>query len=260
MLAVIKRGKSLYKGDNSKYLNQYIPQGSVTLTRGPAFFAFAPRDAEQYGVVFKFITTEQLNVINLDSEVAFEALYENAPQNIQTILQKNYGYDHAKNEIGIRDSSHAADRELSEYICQLGYDGYILLSAKTDGKGTFHKELMLCNMSKVKFSAIVTDPDTIDAQKLRDKMKEDDINKQFKEKREGLKRRRSVQTSPPHSLFMGNISSYGTPEQGTISPIKMTSFHSPVTTLFSTPTKKTAGKRSQKKRKRRYNRITRHIR
>jgi hypothetical protein len=252
MLSVIKRGKSLYKGDNSKYLNQYIPQGSVTLTRGPAFFAFKTKDAEQYGVVFKFTTTEQLNVINLDSKAAFKALYEKAPQNIRVILQKNYGYHNDENKIGIRDSSHAADRELSEYICQLGYDGYILRSAKTDGEGNFHKELMLCNMSKVRFSTIVTNPGTIDAQKLRNKMNEDDINKQFKKNREGLKRRRSVLTSPVHSLFMGSPMSYGTSEHGTLSPIKMISFLS--------PTKKTGGKGSQKKRKTRSNRRTRRIR
>jgi hypothetical protein len=107
-------------------------------------------------------------------------------------------------------------------------------------------------MSKVRFSTIVTNPGTIDAQTLRNKMNEDNINKQFKKNREGLKRRRSVLTSPVHSLFMGSPMSYGTSEHGTLSPVKMTSFLS--------PTKKTGGKGSQKKRKTRSNRRTRHIR
>ena len=256
MSVEIGKGKPLYKGDNNKYLQQYLPEKTVTLKRGPAFFAFKPGDAEQYGVVFKFTTTERLTVVDLDSKTGLKQLYESSPPNIQKILKSNYGYHYESNKIGIRDSSHAADRTLSEYICGLGFDGYILRNAKTDGEGSFHKELMLCDMKKVKYSGIVTHPEKINEEDIRKKMREDEISKRLKGEREEKKKRRSSsrRTSPEHLIFPGNLGFHSPAmsiaHSATTSPLRSMSLGSrPLEPLFSTPTKKSGGKKSKKNRK-----------
>lgn len=195
---IIQAGEHLYKGDNHKYLNQYLPNGTVKLVHGPAFFAFKPEDAEQYGVVFRFITAVNLNVLDLDNIMVLENLYTNSSEQIQNILIRNYGYRPGKKEIGMRDSSLEADRALSQHICDLGYDGYSLRNAQTDAGGKFHGELMVCDMGNIQFLEMVTDPQTIDIEKIRNKIREDESAQRLKDQRdERRKSRRSIIPESP---------------------------------------------------------------
>jgi hypothetical protein len=194
----IQAGEHLYKGDNYKYLNQYLPEGTVKMLRGqPTFFAFRKEDAEQYGVVFRFITMANLNVLDLDNKTVLENLYNNSPEHIQTILVRNYGYRPGKEGIGMRDSSLEADRALSQHICDIGYDGYSLRNAQTDAGGKFHGELMVCNTDNIQFLEMVTDPRTIDVEKIRNKIREDESAWRLKEQRE--ERRKSRRSFIPES-------------------------------------------------------------
>lgn len=168
----------LYKGDTEKYVYQYLPEKVVTFDRnlGPVFFALdgvvPGKDvAATYGVVFEFTTTEPLNLVNLDNVGNLEFLFAGANKTIQRILLENYGYKPTKSSIGKRNSVHSADKTFSEFLCQKGYDGYISEKATTDFSGTFHKEMMLCDVSKIRFSRLVSTPTEIGTAfgKLRNK-------------------------------------------------------------------------------------------
>lgn len=176
---LIKANKTLYKGDNKKYNDQYLPNNTIKLIRGPAFFALDPKVALGYGVVFEFKTTKDLHVVKLDDFKTMKAIYDNAPDNIQKILYTNYGY--RPDEIIERDSDHLPDRKLSEYLCHKGYDGYLLENGITDADGTFHKELMLCDMTHIKFLKMVNSKK--DAVIIYDKFLEKEEQKRIAPKR-----------------------------------------------------------------------------
>jgi hypothetical protein len=95
---------------------------------------------ELYGVIFEFKTTKSYKLLALDDHDTMATLYEGAPSNIKTILEKNYGY-----HTGIRDSVAGPDDELSKYICGMGKQGYSIFNMETDMGGRFHPEFMICN-------------------------------------------------------------------------------------------------------------------
>lgn len=93
-----------------------------------------------YGVIFEFKTTKSFNLLALDNRDTMAKLYADAPANIKTILETNYGYF-----TGIRDSVPGPDDELSRYICSIGKQGYAIFNMETDMGGRFHPEFMICN-------------------------------------------------------------------------------------------------------------------
>ena len=187
---LISEGKSIYKGDNKKYKEHYLKSGSVTLTHGPAFFALDPKVALGYGVVFTFKTTEALQLVKLDDFKTMKAIYDNADshadETVKRILKTNYGYDDNKETIGNRVSVHAPDRNLSQYLCDNGYDGYILETGKTFAGGTFHPEIMLCDMRNIKFLKKHT-PDE-DIKGILEEHKNKRLAKELQYKRDEAKR------------------------------------------------------------------------
>ncbi len=96
---------------------------------------------EEYGVIFEFITTRQYKLLALDNQETQAHLYNHAPEEIKTILRKNYGYTS-----GIRNSVNEADQKLSNYLCTQGYEGYAIQHMETDFGGSFHPEFMICNI------------------------------------------------------------------------------------------------------------------
>jgi hypothetical protein len=165
----IPTNTSLFKGDTVKYIYQYLPEEEVTYDRklGSVFFTLdgvvPGKDvATTYGVVFEFKTTHTLNLMDVDNVKNLKFLYDSADKTIQTILRTNYGYDPMTKTIGKRFSVHSADKTLSEFLCAEGFDGYISSKATTDFSGEFHKEMMLCDVNKIRFSGLVSTPDEID--------------------------------------------------------------------------------------------------
>ena len=184
---VLEPGTKIYKGDNQKFFEHFVPHGKVTLTRGPAFFAITPKVAETYGVVFEFVLKERLFILDLDHSETVDNLYRGAPENIQRILTQNYGYTTKK-----RVSEHEADRIFSQYLCGIGLNGYVLQSAKTFAEGTFHPEIMLCDMTKLDFNKIIDEPSKNEIKALQEKMLRDKLDKEQAEKRREIKMSRSL--------------------------------------------------------------------
>lgn len=92
----------------------------------------------------------------LDNKYTQTKIYESAPENIQTILEMNYGY---KN--GLRNSDYEPDRILAEYICKEGYDGYAIKNMATDFGGSFHPEFMFCDIKGINYVKKVTSDERV---------------------------------------------------------------------------------------------------
>jgi hypothetical protein len=108
------------------------------------FFTPDETAAEQYGVVYEFKTKTNLEVVALDDIT--EEFYNDAPEDIQDILKKNYGYNNNK----LRDSDVKADSKLIDYLCKNHFDGYATNFMNIGGiGGSFHKEVALCNPETV---------------------------------------------------------------------------------------------------------------
>jgi hypothetical protein len=104
---------------------------------------------------------------------------------IPKILKRNYGYND-----GVRNSDDAADKKLTNYICQR-FPGYATDIMDTDFDGKFHREIVICDKNNVDFVRQLTtvngepvDVETIKAeQKLRKLAKNDADNRAQKKQR-----------------------------------------------------------------------------
>ena len=186
---ILKKGKTVYKGDTAQYIryekNRDIPtfvHGDEILqpknsvgrrpyefvsdTNQPVFFALHAYDAEQYGVIMEFKALCDFKLVEIDNLDTISELYHSVPKDIQRILIQHYGYKPETNTFGIRKSDHDKDNELSTYLCESGYDGYIISSKniKTDSGKHFHPEIAICrNTHMMKFTRIVSTDDHIDS-------------------------------------------------------------------------------------------------
>jgi hypothetical protein len=147
---------------------------------------------ENYGVIFEFVTTRPYKLFALDKKETQDYLYKNAPAEIKTILEKNYGY---KN--GLRDSVSGPDRILSKYICDLGYEGYGIKNMSTETSENFQPEFMFCNIDGIKnVKKVTTDERASQILNLeKDKALSDDLKEQRKNKRK-LQENNQVNMSP----------------------------------------------------------------
>jgi hypothetical protein len=141
---ILPAGNNLYRGDDqmstdSKFIDKYT------------YFGTNKDSVEQYGKVFKIQGGREYKLLALDNEDTINAIYENAPEIIQIILERNYGYNNK-----IRISTPVSDNKLSAYLCEKGYDGYAISTMKTDFGGVFHKEVMICNPSGLEIVEQIT--------------------------------------------------------------------------------------------------------
>ena len=183
----IPRGATLFRGDSAPHI---YDEGFMLLQDRPTFFGLDKENVEDnYGIAYKFVTLVELNLVALDKNQG-TPFYDSLPDKYKQILDENYGY-----KTGIRDSVSEKDKQILEYICENGYDGYACGAMSTTMGGTFHAEVALCEpASKLYGGECVTDPGTAD-QKIYDlKMRR---GAPVKAKRQPL---RSME-SPPRSLF-----------------------------------------------------------
>jgi hypothetical protein len=193
-------GSTIYRGDMMIY--DKIRRGEpVRFDSHFVFFSVSPEIVEEYGVVLEFSTTRDYTLLALDNKETLGNLYMNAPPNIQSILERNYGYSPTRDSI-LRYSVSKNDKQLSQYLCDLGYDGYATNTMSTDEGGQFHKELMICRPESIEFVGQVTTDET-QIRSMEDALKMRDMGKEMREKR----RRKAAspdsvaQISPQMNLF-----------------------------------------------------------
>jgi hypothetical protein len=193
-------GSTIYRGDMMIY--DKIRRGEpVRFDNNFVFFSVSPEIVEEYGVVLEFRTTRDYVLLALDNHETLGNLYNNAPPNIQTILERNYGYSVSSNSM-LRYSVSKNDKQLSQYLCNLGYDGYATNTMSTDEGGQFHKELMICRPESIEFVRQVTTDET-QIRGMEDAVKMRDMGKEMREKRrrKGTSPDSVAQVSPQMNLF-----------------------------------------------------------
>jgi hypothetical protein len=187
---IIPAGTPLFRGDVPPN-----PNSPLEHINGPVFFGQTADVALTYGIPFEFKTKSELRLLALDKSMG--QIYNDASNNnasfdgeavndvIPKILKRNYGYNG-----GVRNSDDAADKKLTNYICQR-FPGYATYFMDTDFSGKFHPEIVICDKNNVDFVRQLTtvngepvDVETIKAeQKLRKLAKNDADNRAQKKQR-----------------------------------------------------------------------------
>jgi len=126
----------LYRGDSNPNFNPHH------LYNSPLFFGLNNKDVEQYGIVYRYKTITPLQLLALDE--SNPQFYDNAPENIKTILKEQYGFNDPERR---RNSDGPKDKLLVAYICKNGYSGYAndKMNHYDPGRGDFHKEIVICD-------------------------------------------------------------------------------------------------------------------
>jgi hypothetical protein len=145
---VVPKGYPLFKA-----LKTFRNPNDISLTLSPNkpyFFGLKNNDPdyirdyeEEYGVIFEYVTTQPIELLALDDQRTMNKLYKEAPQDIQKVLEKNYGLNTKS-----RLSEAEPDRIFSNYLCSIGETGYAIYEMETDFGGKFHPELLICNASE----------------------------------------------------------------------------------------------------------------
>lgn len=129
---------SVFRGDSSvKRRTNYPLDDRIT------FFGLDKENVEHnYGITFEFVVQKPMTLIAIDRNNGNPAFLQRVSENVQRILNVNYGYSD-----NTRNSTPRSDNMLSEFIRDtLGeYDGYGCNEMPTDSGGTFHSEIMVCH-------------------------------------------------------------------------------------------------------------------
>jgi hypothetical protein len=191
---------SIFRGDSNNYnnLEQDILEGKFK------YFLNQPDDAvdEQYGVMHEFNTTKNLLLIRLDDKDTQTYLYEIADENIQTILKINFGYEN-----NLRDTDREPDAKIASFLCELGYDGYLTDTMKTEGDGSFHREIVICNpIEKVEYVKQITDDARAETLKQEWKLKQMELqDKENRKKKPQRNRFQDDETNVPKPGIFSNL-------------------------------------------------------
>ena len=185
---VVPRGFPLFKATCTYDKTQ---RGLNLDPRGFYFFGVKDMNPEyikdyekEYGIIFEFTTSREYKLLALDKHETREKIYREAPSNIQRILRENYGY-----LSGNRISDSEPDRELSRYLCETGYEGYAIDHMATVAGGTFHPELMFCNIDGIHYVKQITTDDRRIEQLLMN-CREKAISERLKEDRKNAAKQR----------------------------------------------------------------------
>ena len=132
---IIPSGTTLYRGDSN-----FTDINHPDLLKGDyKFLTPDPEYADKYGIVFEFKTNKELQLVALD-DISKE-FFVNAPEDIQDILEDNYGYTSHK-----RDSVEEKDKKISQYICDQGYQGYAANTMESKGfDDDLDAEVIICH-------------------------------------------------------------------------------------------------------------------
>jgi len=137
----------LYHGSNKLSSKDDFEENKHT------FFALTNEYAKKYakgnnGKVFKFKLKHKLQLVAMDKPN--QQLYEDATDDIKNIMDDNYGFhnEHKRKSIGEKD------KQLSEYLCKNGYQGYAAnyMTGKSKlGDEDLDPEIIICNKENLEF-------------------------------------------------------------------------------------------------------------
>jgi hypothetical protein len=185
---IVPRGFPLFKATCTYDKTQ---RGLNLDPRGFYFFGVKDMNPEyikdyekEYGIIFEFTTSREYKLLALDKHETREKIYRESPPHIQRILRENYGY-----LSGNRISDSEPDRELSRYLCETGYEGYAIGHMATVAGGTFHPELMFCNIDGIHYVKQITTDDRRIEQLLMN-CREKAISQRLKEDRKNAMKQR----------------------------------------------------------------------
>ena len=131
-----------------------------TRDNGPTFFTSTIAGSMQYGFPHEYNVITTIKLLALDNDENKDKLrtqYGNR-SDIMKILDNQYGK--------YRNSSTKEDTLFSEFLCEIGFEGYMTLQRKTrtDFGGSFHTEIVLCSSYLDKISHVgeinIQDTDT----------------------------------------------------------------------------------------------------
>jgi hypothetical protein len=152
----IPKNTKLYRGDTAMYLHHaQNPDIPITnyLMGNPIFFGISIEEVAQYGIVYEFRLNKDINLLAFDDIETLNKLHETVGDaKLQKIIDTNYG-----RTTGKRNSVAQNDKLLISYICETGkYHGYATPTLETDFGGSFHPEILLCNMENITFVGQIT--------------------------------------------------------------------------------------------------------
>lgn len=166
---VIPKTTLLYHGSDKISSSGDLEKGKHT------FFAltneYASKYAKETGNVLVFKPTEDLYLIAMDKDNI--KLYENAPVNIQKIMDEQYGF-HNEHK---RKSDPNEDNALSKYLCITNYVGYA--ANKMRGITSFEDldpELIICDKDKLEFVLIINNEIENEAPRVERKKRQSQTN------------------------------------------------------------------------------------
>ena len=255
---LLKKGTLLYRGDTPFYLdNKKKPEASLSLEKKPTFFASDPDDVAQYGIIYGWVVSDDIELPLLDNHEVMTEIYNGATPDVQKVMEENYGY--RRDGFNDRVSIFEKDIIFYQYLCIKGYPGYASHDLE-EGQRT-SVEIMVCNPTGYKCTEVVYPSEIGDKQlyidnqvekykkRIRDKEEREDNGR--KKSRISNVKGNSMFASPVkgNSLFgdspvKGNSLFGDSPVKGNSlfgdSPIKGNSlFASPVkgNSLFASPKK-----------------------
>lgn len=201
---------------------------------------------------------------DIDNPEVMKSVYNQAPERVKDVLERNYGYDPKTNIIGNSKSIFERDRIFYEYLCTTESPGYA--STRYEGEVISSYEVMVCNPNNFVFSEIVLpsgvkdEPSYIDEET---KKYYERINPKKNLGKQKMSSELEVKTPPSKLMAFASSSAESSPmvysqveyssegqvmysplriSKGKDSPIKMnteTSFDSPVKgALFPSPGKR----------------------
>lgn len=180
----LDEGTIIYRGDSDLDQSSIIPRAAIyyTIIDGSDPQQIASLE-NAYGIVHEYEVFRSVKLFAVDR--ISDKLYATFPRDIQSILNNQFGYKSGTfgyDATRKRDSVASKDKELVDYLCDNGYDGYAANDMVAIDEPLLYRELVLCKPHEiVKYVRQVTKPHVVD--RLREKHEAIMKAKELKEKR-----------------------------------------------------------------------------
>lgn len=141
----LEQGTILYRGDTPYFLERKgQPSNELVLENKPTFFALEPDDVHQYGIIYGWKVSNDIELPLLDNHEVMTEIYNGATKrpDVQKVMRENYGYNPDGGFVN-RESYFEKDIIFYQYLCEQGYPGYASYDLE-DGERT-SVEIMVCN-------------------------------------------------------------------------------------------------------------------